>query len=340
MTLDTRIRTAVDEAVRTPLDVDVRLADLRRTSRNRFVAKAGAALGAVALVAAGLTLHGQPSRTPEPAPSPRSSGGAIVSLEPDGTLIQLAGPTLAHLPGRVLPEGPFGFVDEGRTLVYAPDVVVRRMDLKTGETSGLALCPTSSCHDVAVSPDLTRYAIAEGDRIVAHTVGSVRATTYVIGAPVSHLAPSPGGFAMAYTTRRDGAQTLELVGRTPGEITTLVRLQTGDYIASGPTWSPDGHQLAFVVHEGPAGRTAHLVLESVTTVGQPLVSPVRVLDICTCRAFAGGLAWSPDGSRIAVAGVSRSAIGTGIWSTLRDGSGWRREAAPATGRIAWQPVTN
>jgi hypothetical protein len=340
MTLDTRIRAAVDETVRTPLDVDGHLADLRRTWRNRFVAKAGAALGAVALVAAGLTLHGHPSRTPEPTPSPRSSGGALVSLEPDGALVQLAGPTLAHLPDRVLPDGPFGFVDDGRALIYAAGTVVRQMDVKTGETSGLALCPTSSCDEVGVSPDLTRYAVAQDDRVVVHVIGSVRTTTYPVGAPVSRVAPAPGGFAVAYTTRRKGAETLELVGRGPGDITTLVRLQAGDYIASGPTWSPDGHQLAFVVHQGPAGDSAHLALETVTTVGHPLVSPVRVLDICTCRGFTGGLAWSPDGSRIAVAGVSRAATGNGIWSTLRDGSGWRREAAPATGRVAWQPVSD
>ena len=340
MTLDTRIRTAVDETVGTPLDVEGHLADLRRTSRNRFVAKAGVAFGAVALVAAGLTLYAHSPRTPAPTPSPKPSGGAMISLRPDGTVVQLAGSPLRQLPARVLPDGPFGFVDDGRALAYAADMVVRRVDLRTGETSGLALCPTARCDDVAVSPDLTRYAVAEGDRVVVHAVGSARATTYPIGTPVSRLAVSTGGFAVAYTTRRNGVETLELTGRRPGEITTLVRLQAGDYFTSGPSWSPDGHQLAYVVHLGPVGETAHLELETVTTVGKPLVSPVRVLDICTCSRFAGGIAWSPDGTRIAVAAVRRSATGTGVWSALRDGSGWRREAAPATGRVAWQPFSD
>jgi hypothetical protein len=92
--------------------------------------------------------------------------------------------------------------------------------------------------------------------------------------------------------------------------------------------------------EGPAGRPAHLTLETVTTPGGPLASLLRVLDIYTCRGYAGGLAWSPAGTRIAVAGVSRWSVGREVWSSLRDGSGWRREAARAAGPVTWQPLSD
>jgi hypothetical protein len=335
MTLDTRIRHAVEETVTAPVDVDDRLAHLRRTSRNRFAAKAGAVLVAAALVAVGVTRFGHTPTTPEPAPAPEPKGAAILSLRPDG-VVQLSGQPLQHLPSDALPDGPFAFVDGGRALAYAEGVVVRRFDLRTGETSGLAICPTSRC-EVTVSPDLTTYAVPDGDRVVVHAVESTEEATYPIGSPVSRLSLSPSGFAAAYTTRRGGSESLETVIPGAEGVTSLIRFQEGDYVTSGPVWSPDGHQLAFVVHQGPVGTSAHLTLETVNVLGKPMSTPLRVLDICTCRAFAGGIAWSPDGSRIAVSGVGRVSVGRSVWSTVRDGTGWRHEAGGATGPIAWQP---
>jgi WD40-like Beta Propeller Repeat len=334
MTLDTRIRRAVEETVTAGLDVDEGLAQLRRTSRNRYATKAGAVLVAAALVAAGITRFGHSPTTPEPTPAPKPKGAAMVSLRPDG-VVQLSGARLGDLPADALPHGPFAFADDGRSLVYAAGVVVRRLDLHTGQTSGLALCPTARC-EVAVSSDLTRYAVAENGRVVVHATDSTEQAPYPVGAPVSRLSLSPTGFVAAYTTRRGGSERLETVD--PGGVTSLVRFRGGDHVASGPVWSPDGHELAFVVHQGPAGTSARLTLETVAVLGKPLTTPLRLLDICTCRGFAGGIAWSPDGTRIAVSGVDRVSVGRDVWSSSRDGNSWRREVDGATGPIAWQPA--
>ena len=236
-----------------------------------------------------------------------------------------------------LPDGPFAFVDGGRALAYAEGVVVRRFDLGTGETSGLAMCPTPRC-EVTVSPDLTRYAVPDGDRVVVHAVESTEEATYPIGCSRLAAVAVPGRLrrGVHHPARRVREPGDGPARRPRGDLADPV--PEGRLRRLGPVWSPDGHQLAFVVHQGPVGTSAHLTLETVTALGKPISTPLRVLDICTCRGFAGGLAWSPDGSRIAVSGVGRVSVGRGVWSAARDGNGWRREAGGASGPIAWQPV--
>ena len=131
----------------------------------------------------------------------------------------------------------------------------------------------------------------DGDRVVVHAVESTEEATYPIGSPVSRLSLSPSGFAAAYTTRRGGSESLETVIPGAEGVTSLIRFQKGDYVTSGPVWSPDGHQLAFVVHQGPVGTSAHLTLETVNVLGKPMSTPLRVLDICYLseRSRAAGM---------------------------------------------------
>ena len=80
MSIDSRIRDAVDETLRVPVDVDHGLAALRRTHRQRRTTRIGAGVAVVALVVAGVLVRHHDSRpepTPTPGPVPCGSAAAI-----------------------------------------------------------------------------------------------------------------------------------------------------------------------------------------------------------------------------------------------------------------------
>jgi RNA polymerase sigma-70 factor (ECF subfamily) len=102
-------------------------------------------------------------------------------------------------------------------------------------------------------------------------------------------------------------------------------------------WSPDGHQIAFLLRTG-AGTVR---LTTVTPSSHPLLEVVEVIGRCDCYRSAPALAWSSDGTRIAVSKPSNSSSGGPVWSVRRDGTGWRQDVAGAFGnRLAWQPVVS
>jgi hypothetical protein len=339
MTLESRLRDAVDETVTSQRLVDDRLGDLRRMRRHRTAQRAAMALAAVAVVAAGLAVQAHRPSTPQPAPHPPNlRGGAVLAITTEGAVTQVRGPRLPHLPTTAVATGPFRFTRDGSSLVYAAGGGVHRLDLRSGTDDALGECPDRAC-TVAYNEDASRSALAVDHYIVVSDVSSGETTTIAIGASAKDLAWSPGNAALAFVTRRGGTATLETLDLDSRRRSRLVRLQAGDYFATGPVWSPDAHQIAFVVHAGPVDVDSHLLLETVTTQDDPRSSLLRTLDICTCRAYAPGIAWSPDGTRLATTLKRAGSAGGPLSSLRRDGTGWRPEAdGTFTGRVAWQPL--
>jgi len=150
----------------------------------------------------------------------------------------------------------------------------------------------------------------------------------------AHPAWSPRGGKIAidglYEDHRLG---LRLVAVATGAVTDLTHPQYG-YDRSA-AWSPDGRELAFVRSYGGLDREIRiLTIASGEERRMPdwpdLVTP-------------NDLAWSPDGSRIAVAGFRGGALGgpPAIWTIKPDGSDRRfvRQGYgfPAPTAITWQP---
>ena len=229
------------------------------------------------------------------------------------------------------------FSGDGAFLVYAAGDAVHRLDLRSGSDEQMGDCPRD-CR-AAYDQDVTQRAIGVEDDIVIDSVEGASSTRLPIGAPASGIAWSPDGGSLVFTTERQGRATLEVVDVGTGETRRLVEPQAGDSLLGTPAWSPDGHQVAFVVRFGPESRSASISLQTVTTAGAPLVTDVHPIDRCVCSGYLPAIAWAPDLTRLLVTGPG-TAPGSGgaIWSVGRDGSSWHREAAGTFGDgLAWQP---
>lgn len=337
MNLETRIREAVDEALATPLDLDGGLLRLQRTRRHRAAARTGALATLAALVAIGFSLTRHQDAVPQPAPSPRHLlGGAIVSLTQEGQVVQVAGPHLPYLPVSAAPLGPFEFRDGGSALLYADDGDLRELDLATGVTRVVAPCAQSACVD-RLDPDGRIRATVRGDAITFATAesSSVRESSIDVGMSPVALSWSPDGRQVVFSAvHEQSPMSVELLDRETRRVTRLAEFLHSDTVMGDLMWSPDGHQIAFLL------RTAsgEVRLMTVTPTSDPLLETVKVLGTCTCYHALPSLAWSPDGTRIAVSLPSDTEEGGPIWSVRRDGTGWHKEAAGAfDNRLAWQP---
>jgi Tol biopolymer transport system component len=112
-----------------------------------------------------------------------------------------------------------------------------------------------------------------------------------------------------------------------------------------PAWSPDGQTVAFIDStpwtDRPSGEGWDLNITAVAADGS---AARRLVDIgsCACFGFSPGLAWSPDGTELAVNALTSQ--GDCLHIVQADGSGLRFIATHTNaqvgseGPIAWQPL--
>jgi Tol biopolymer transport system component len=150
---------------------------------------------------------------------------------------------------------------------------------------------------------------------------------------------SPDGTKVVFTGIDQGLYAVDAKGGTP-------RLIARSYMAwwlGSPAWSPDGSRIAYTVYlEGsPEGSTSEI-----WTVNPDGTNPRPLVRECG-GARCGGLAWSPDGSRLALysAGApgctgtrARPCLGAtdGIYIVDADGSGLQRINADGR-QPSWSP---
>jgi Tol biopolymer transport system component len=93
-----------------------------------------------------------------------------------------------------------------------------------------------------------------------------------------------------------------------------------------PAWSPDGEQIAYVHTSGDDGYNQVYVMNADGTVARPLT----VID----PGGIGGLAWSPDGKRIA---CSKCLAGSCDLYVMDAGGGLPRRIIGNAQSAAWSP---
>ncbi|MCD6021077.1 MAG: tolB [Actinomycetia bacterium] len=195
------------------------------------------------------------------------------------------------------------------------------------------------------SPDGTRIAFAathgEGQRI------------YVMGADGSDPRPitppdvywpdgpawSPDGtriaFAASAISGDDEPSVWDIYTVSPdgGALTNVTQTSDGLHDEGGPTWSPDGHRIAFT-RNGSEGSS--IVIRGLSDGVETQVTDGTFVE--------GSPAWAPDGRWIAFdrAGVERDPgehpAQQDVWLVHPDGTGERRLTTDGAFAPTWQPI--
>ena len=226
--------------------------------------------------------------TPSPSPSPTPSGTPTPSATPTPTFTPTSTPTSTPLPGASLVA--FESMRDGNGEVYL-------LDTQTGELSNLTRHPADE-RAPAWRPDGGAIAF-ESHRdgnweiyVLDLVDGSLARLTHDLaydGAP----AWSPDGDEIAFESHRDGnleiyVMSAGLGASGPEQARTLRRLTddpAGDY---GPTWHPNGDQIAFT-----SWRDGSKEIYVVPAEGG------EARNLTQNPADDEGPAWSPDGSTLA-----------------------------------------
>jgi dipeptidyl aminopeptidase/acylaminoacyl peptidase len=345
MRIDDLARTATASllASTTP-DTGARLAELKRTRRQRSITRTLAAGAVVAAAVGGLTVLGGDDRKPEPA-APTFGNGVLVVASGD---IHVVDPTDS---GLMLPEGYIGdgqiaFTADGSELVYNNrSQRIEAIDVETGEVRVVGPCSSDASCPTALSPDGRWVAQPEPDEdgISLREVGGEGEELLATpGLDVYQLDWSPDGETLVFSDLT-GIFTMSVTGSALRRV-----VEFEDARPVSPQWSPDGRSIAFmemrsVDFEQVGMRPERIVLSLVERDGSGR-RDLADLGTCICvRGPSPSFAWAPDGTAIAATRITarsdyqadvRSA---GLHLIALDGTSTQLSSR-AAGAPAWQPV--
>lgn len=323
-------------------DPERRLADLRRTHRRRTTVRAAALLVVVLLVTAGL-LASRPDRHVDPAPGPVQprNGSLLAPLDAGGgpwrTWSVVEGEQLEHLPTDLADFSGLQFTADGTAVVYQDrNHDLSLLDVRTGEKTVLAPCPDICLP--ALSPDGTRLAFGQRGGVLLRDVTTGRSHRVPVRGVDGVGLPtwSPDGREIAFAT----AEGVYVMAADGSDVRRVHEYATPAGGTTSLSWSPDGATLAFLDLAQGKDVANHDVRFTVATIGRDGTGLEHLLYAghCACLGLpAPSVAWSPDGTLIAVA-ATQGARSPGINLIRPDGTGLQHVAGGYYGGVAWQPV--
>ena len=290
--------------------------------------------------------------------APRAGNGLIILADGLGlSQVDLSG---AHntipLPKSAAAWRAPSWAPDGRRFAFADGRQIKVEDIATGATTQVASCASGLGCQPAWSPDGRSLAYADGETIsVVQADGpptqSGMSLAQLGGVPTD-LSWTPDSqtiiYALNVPSPSFGVDGIASVSRDGSSHHIILGVGSAP-LYSDVTLSPDGTKIAFLGASFDTATSVFSLAVMTVNVDGSALTTVRQIGSCGCIGLTPGLAWSPDGTKLAVVSPEIKLTATGevdrqptspflLYILSADGTTLTPAGVQASGTPSWQPI--